>query len=70
MPLPAAPGVSLPVARELDFGDGFTIETVTLQCDQINIGLRARFVGLPNGLRLEVKNSAGTWLLQSEWTET
>lgn len=64
-----APAVSLPQARELDFGDGFSLETITLQCDQINIGQFARFVGLPNGLRLEVKNSAGTWQLQAEWTE-
>jgi hypothetical protein len=55
--------------RELSFSDGFSLDTITLNCDQINIGTRARFVGLPNGLRLEVRNSAGTWLLQAEWTE-
>jgi hypothetical protein len=64
-----APQQMLPTARELDFGDGFSLDTVVLQCDQINIGSRARFVALPTGLRLEVKNSAGTWLIQSEWTE-
>lgn len=69
MPPPAVPGTSLPLPRELDFGDGFNLDTVTLQCDQINIGARARFVGLPNGLRLEVKNSSGIWYIQAEWTE-
>lgn len=69
MPTAGAPTPQLPQARELDFGDGFLLDLVTLQCDQINIGNRARFVGLPNGLRLEVKNSAGTWFIQAEWTE-
>ena len=66
----AVPGVSRPQTRELDFGTGFDLDTITLNCDQINIGTNARFVGLPNGLRLEVRNSAGTWLIQAEWTET
>lgn len=67
--MPTLAGPVDPTIRELSFADGFTLESITLNCDQINIGTRARFVGLPNGLRLEVKNSAGTWLIQAEWTE-
>jgi hypothetical protein len=43
---------------------------VTLNCDQIYIGSRARFVSLTNGLKLEVQDASDVWQLQQQWTET
>lgn len=42
----------------------------TLNCDQIYIGGKARFVSLANGLKLEVQDSSNTWQFQDQWTET
>jgi hypothetical protein len=33
------------------------------------VGANARFVALNNGVQLEVKNSAGEWIVQQEFTE-
>jgi hypothetical protein len=67
--MPTFPSPVDPTIRELSFSDGFLLDNITLNCDPISLGTRARFVGLPNGLRLEMKNSAGTWLIQAEGTE-
>jgi hypothetical protein len=36
---------------------------------QIYIGNKARLTALANGLRLEVQDTGGTWIIQQEWTE-
>ena len=55
-------------------GDGFTVEPMafgdTLECDVIYIGVKARFVALANGVKLEVKDGAGFWQIQQQWTES
>lgn len=35
----------------------------------INVGNKARFIALSNGIRLEVQNSSGVWITEAEWTE-
>ena len=55
-------------------GDGVTIVPLafgeTLECDQIYIGTKARFVALANGVKLEVKDGGGFWQIQQQWTES
>jgi hypothetical protein len=59
------------VPRVVSFSDTFTPASIILNCDQINVGHFARFVGLPNGIRLEVKSqTTGNWFIQQEWTES
>jgi hypothetical protein len=41
----------------------------TLICDTLYVGVKARFVFLFNGVKLEVQDSADVWQIQSEWTE-
>jgi hypothetical protein len=36
----------------------------------VYISPMARYVSLSNGVRLEVKNTSGTWIPQEQWTET
>lgn len=35
----------------------------------LNIGSNARFVAIPGGIKLEVKNSSNVWVEQWEYTE-
>jgi hypothetical protein len=42
---------------------------ITLTCDQIYIGGKARFASLANGLKLEVQDAANIWQVQNQWTE-
>jgi hypothetical protein len=41
-----------------------------LVVDELYIGAKARFVALPNGMKLEVMDSGGVWRIQAQWTET
>lgn len=37
--------------------------------DYVYIGTHARLVALPNGVKLEIKDTNGNWIEQRSWTE-
>jgi phage baseplate assembly protein W len=59
VPVPGPPGPQGPAGPLID----------PLTCSQIYIGDKARLVAMANGVRLEVQDSTGNWITQTEWTQ-